>query len=351
MAFSEPGRYRLCLQVSSQGVCTTDVLHVDAGRDLSIEEAPEVWFQETINVGDDGATAKAMIVGGNQRSYRVAVYYGFLGSDQWNGLLDLGERSAGSFRKAITGLRANQDYHYRFLIDEKHWTPSLVFRTEEPPDKRMSLLYQESELRFHVPKDESLDDVWMAVDFDDSKWEKTVNYVQDKTPGLGVTYVSNIASQSGTSAYGRMSFHLDDVASLRDASISVRFNDAVVVYVNGQEVARSELAPEKIHWQSSSLQNIPSRRGHGYWTLGFDEFQHLLVSGSNVLAVHSMHYADNSDGFKLTGRVLITVPSPSEHLLAEPLRGYFDWASDVGLSLTEAHLGAGPDRDGRSNLM
>jgi uncharacterized repeat protein (TIGR01451 family) len=136
---------------------------------------------------------------------------------------------------------------------------------------------------------------WRAASFDDSAWPSgaaelgygdgdevtTVPFV-DVDPGSG-------GDQKNATTYFRTSFHVADTTGISSVMLRVKYDDAVVLYLNGLEVAKSA--------------NIASNPSHNQYASGatpdegaFVNFivdPAVLVTGANVLAAE-IHQADSA---------------------------------------------------------
>jgi hypothetical protein len=115
--------------------------------------------------------------------------------------------------------------------------------------------------------------------------------------------------QGNTSCLLRIPFQT--TRHMREFSImtlNVRYDDGFVVYLNGQEVARSH-APQTLQWNSSATQQ--NSDGAAVQLQSFDISAHLnaLQQGDNILALHGLNIGLASSDFLLSTELLVAQSS------------------------------------------
>ena len=148
-----------------------------------------------------------------------------------------------------------------------------------------------------------------------------------------------------TSAYLRLSFVVQQAEPLDALALHVRYDDGFVAYLNGVEVARSNVhgAPDS---QARALKDRPRRQAVDLERFSLKDFADLIQPGLNVLALHAMNdrvdspdfliqaWLENTD-LQLLDAGYFDVPTPAEvngelslDLVANPtfdvLRGFYD---------------------------
>lgn len=126
---------------------------------------------------------------------------------------------------------------------------------------------------------------WMLADFDDSAWKS------GRAP-LGFGWgneATQIAPTRLTTAYFRHEFEVGDPTGIQHVLLQHCSDDAVAVYLNGQEIARTNLRDDADH---DALAANPMTQ-HGYTPQFVRVPPELFVEGRNVLAaeVHQEHPA------------------------------------------------------------
>ncbi|MEM6472512.1 MAG: lamin tail domain-containing protein, partial [Planctomycetota bacterium] len=128
-----------------------------------------------------------------------------------------------------------------------------------------------------------LETSWRSTSFDDSLWSSG-NGELGYGDGDEATVVSfgSDANDKHITSYFRKSFNLDRTDANR-LSLQVRRDDGVVVYVNGNEVARDNLPAGTIDYETRA--NGPIGGDAESTLISFDLDPSLLVEGNNVIAV------------------------------------------------------------------
>ncbi len=133
---------------------------------------------------------------------------------------------------------------------------------------------------------------WRASAFDDSSWSNgnaELGY-GDGDEATTVSFGSDAANKHITT-YFRKSFNVTDPAGVSQLTLRMRRDDGAVVYLNGTEVARSNMPEGDIAFSTLALSGADEST--------FFEFtldHSLLVAGSNVLSVEVHQVvADSSD--------------------------------------------------------
>ena len=129
--------------------------------------------------------------------------------------------------------------------------------------------------------------IWRAVAFDDRAWSSGAGPLGFGDPGLGTTTRGTVGGQPVITTYFRHTFSLSQVEEIRRLLIELQRDDGAAVYLNGVEIARSnlganpnysQLAPERVndadeliyHYLPLDVASLPPG---------------TLVEGPNVLAV------------------------------------------------------------------
>jgi len=166
--------------------------------------------------------------------------------------------------------------------------------------------------------------------FDDLKWTDAdydiggsggVGY--DENPGFQ-PYISydvsrlmngDIEPGANTTCYIRIPFSVnpEDVGNFSGLSLSVRFDDAFVAYLNGTEICRSENAPVVPGWDSAAGQ--PLAESSAFVRYDTSEFLEELSPDRNVLAVHGMNHLPSSSDLLISVKLEASVAGSGHDLL------------------------------------
>lgn len=173
------------------------------------------------------------------------------------------------------------------------------------------LIGETSQVRVHVPTDDSLERNWTGVDFDDSDWmagQNGVGYDSSETQEIAPLLGFDIQTQLqdvNASAYIRVPFQVDEI-TMDSLEFSIRYDDAYVAYLNGVEVARRE-APVELKWNSQAQRGHDFIEGSQFEPINLTPHLDLLRAGENVLAIHGLNAAAINDDFLITPRLLAGV--------------------------------------------
>ena len=156
------------------------------------------------------------------------------------------------------------------------------------------------------PMDSNPLDAWRNVDFDDTGWfpgQTSIGYGD----GDDNTVLDGMLNRY-TSVYLRHTFTIDNPESIDFLLLNVLYDDAFVVWVNGELALR----------QNINLDYYPSqviaRQPHE--AVDYEQFYISpgLQTGTNVLAIHGVNYRKYDSDFSIDAE-LISVPEPATFLL------------------------------------
>jgi len=150
---------------------------------------------------------------------------------------------------------------------------------------------------------------WNEITFDDSQWATG--------PG-GIGYADEDDStqiQPAISVYLRMKFDLVDTSNITDMLFYIDFDDAFVGYINGTEIARSNIAGSKPAFNTEAS----SPREATMYTGGLpQEFQipastlkNIIMNGENVLAIQVHNRSISSSDLSAIPFLLVGIKDSS----------------------------------------
>ncbi len=115
-----------------------------------------------------------------------------------------------------------------------------------------------------------------------------------------------------TSAYVRMPFALASLAELQTLTLDLQYNDGLVAYINGQEIARRN-APAELNSSSTATASVV-----GVVHELVDVTAHLsaLQTGTNVLAIHGLNGTVDDNQFYILPKLSAVRGIPEESRLA-----------------------------------
>ncbi|MEC7776582.1 MAG: lamin tail domain-containing protein, partial [Planctomycetota bacterium] len=164
----------------------------------------------------------------------------------------------------------------------------------------VELLASPSPATWFVPSGPDLGLSWTLPDFDDAAWgdgmsalgyERQSGYEDDF-----VTDVEGVMHGENGSIYMRVPFVVDDPGTISFLSLSMKYDDGYVAYLNGVEVG-SRNAPGDPQWNSRATRSHPDSAAVVFETLDISSHRDALVAGVNVLAVHGLNASVTSSDF------------------------------------------------------
>ena len=158
---------------------------------------------------------------------------------------------------------------------------------------------------------------WTLEDWGDAAWlsgTTGVGYDYGELIGLDVSAMRG-ANQT---VYIRIPFEVEDPSAIKALTLRMRFDDGMIAYINGQEVARDNAPdPTKETWNSGA----PLNRSDGLAVKPTDysipEFDFLHV-GTNLLAIQGLNNRRDSSDLLILPELLATIAAD-----AEPSLRYF----------------------------
>jgi CotH kinase protein/Chitobiase/beta-hexosaminidase C-terminal domain/Lamin Tail Domain/PA14 domain len=177
------------------------------------------------------------------------------------------------------------------------------------------------------------------------------------TGGIGPLIGTNMQSQMfgvNATAYARIPFSVADVSQLQTLTLRAKYDDGIVAWINGVEVARRN-APTAPAWNSAATAARPNAAAVAYESMDANAAIPALVNGpNNVLAIQLLNVAPTDTDalvlaelaeYEITGIGLhyFSTPSPggvngsdyyafTETPAASVPRGFFDAAFPVALT-------------------
>lgn len=141
---------------------------------------------------------------------------------------------------------------------------------------------------------DQLEQRWTEVTFDDTLWTPNVVAIgYEKSTGYEQILGNDVAAlmhSLNRSAYLRFPFQLTHPERVFSLTLSARYDDGYVAYINGKEVARKN-APAELTWNSGATAAhrdrdaiIPERV-----TILSSDLAGVLQAGSNVLSIHALN--------------------------------------------------------------
>jgi len=147
---------------------------------------------------------------------------------------------------------------------------------------------------------------WAQEDLDDSSWQAGTTGVGYNYPGLIGLDVSTMRN-SNTTVYIRVPFTVEDPSAIRVLTLRMSFDDGMIAYINGHEVARLNApAPGEERWNSGASTNRSDGLAINPVDFTIPKFDFLHV-GTNLLAVQGLNSQTNSTSLLMLPELLATI--------------------------------------------
>jgi chitodextrinase len=156
--------------------------------------------------------------------------------------------------------------------------------TTAGPNSTQTLVAQRSVWRY-LDNGSNQGTAWRNPGFNDASWAQgagILGYGGSGGYGTVVSFGPN-ASQKYLTTYFRRTFTVANAASVQSLLLRLLRDDGAVVYVNGTEVARSNMPAGTITSGSFASTNVNAPQDRQYFN--FTVPTNLLVSGTNTIAV------------------------------------------------------------------
>jgi hypothetical protein len=184
---------------------------------------------------------------------------------------------------------------------------------------------------YSPPSDVAFDDLgqdWLAPDFDDTSWNTTplggVNGIgfDNNTPPSGYTQylgydTAGDMSSATPAAFVRYEFNVADKSAITALTLSMRFDDGFIAWLNGTEITRVnaplDAYPKPRNIGSTTTVAVASA---SYTTYDATSVLSALQDGSNVLAIRGFNLSRSDKDFliqaKLDGGTVERLPSATD---------------------------------------
>ena len=152
---------------------------------------------------------------------------------------------------------------------------------------------------------------WASRTFDDSAWKPAGNGIGFDTDTTYVPYFQTdlkpemYGDGKQKSAFVRYPFVLNGSASVAQVLLRLRFEDGFAAWLNGTLVASNHV-PSSLGWNSGSSATRSDTLAVVFQDYTLDAFSHLLVDGTNVLAMQVLNVATNSTDLLLMSELHLT---------------------------------------------
>jgi hypothetical protein len=164
----------------------------------------------------------------------------------------------------------------------------------------VTLLGPGAPARALVPPNDNLGLDWTAVEFDDTTWVSGTTGIGYDRQTIGVNFlpllglnVEALMYPSNPTIYARIPFRVDNPADWTGLTLRLKFEDGVIAYLNGQEVAGSN-APASATFNSVALAPRTDTAATNFLDFDISAYRGFLFAGTNLLAFHALNNPTNS---------------------------------------------------------
>ena len=157
---------------------------------------------------------------------------------------------------------------------------------------------QETNLRYWVPRNNSLGNNWTRLEFNDSSWQQGPTGIGFEKSASG-TYDPLIATDivdemsDRTSVFVRIPFQLESLEDLNDLTLRMKYDDGFIAYLNGTEVTRKGVGNGAARYDMTSQGHADSQAVE-FENIEISAFVNQLRVGENVLAIQAVNSSTNS---------------------------------------------------------
>jgi hypothetical protein len=154
---------------------------------------------------------------------------------------------------------------------------------------------------------------WTQQDLDDTLWQTGTTGVGYNYPALIGLDVSNMRNMN-TTVYVRVPFTVEDPSVIQALTLRMRFDDGMIAYINGQEVARFNAPePSAARWNSAASTNRSESIAVNPVDFPVPRFDFLNV-GTNILAIQGLSFQQNSSSMLIVPELLATITTKDSSL-------------------------------------
>jgi hypothetical protein len=147
---------------------------------------------------------------------------------------------------------------------------------------------------------------WTSVDLDDSLWERGTTGVGYGYPGLIGLDVSAMRSVNET-VYIRVPFEIDNPAAIKRLTLRMRYEDGMIAYINGQEVARANAPASGTEtWNSGASVNRSEKVAVNPVDIEIADLS-FLRAGINLLAIQGLNNRRSKSDLLIIPELLATI--------------------------------------------
>ena len=192
----------------------------------------------------------------------------------------------------------------------------------------LNLVRAQSDIDYLVPTDSRVDSVWREPGFAAaaagfSMGQAAIGYEADPDSRFAFADLIRTAVPARTiGIYSRAEFELDNASLVQKLTLTMRFEDGFVAYLNGVKVAE-ENAPTNPRWFSAATEARRDRLALDAVEFDISNFAGELRDGINVLAIHGMNQLQDQSDMLLVPELTALVNDPQAEVgfMAAPTPG------------------------------
>ena len=181
-----------------------------------------------------------------------------------------------------------------------------------------TIIFAEDTWKYLVPT-QSVDPEWTSLQFDDTEW-------LEGQGGFGHADGDDntILNDTVFTVYIRKHFSIIDSSAIDDAILHVDYDDAFIAYINGQEVARSNVGcpdvPASYTELASDIHHAQMYQGGSpeKFLIAKEKLSTILKSGDNVLAIQGLNAWHNNATSSLIPFLSLGINDTTSHYSTPP---------------------------------
>ncbi len=195
--------------------------------------------------------------------------------------------------------------------------PRLPGRTQPSESLTHILVPEEAEKKILIPSG-PVSHAWSGSEFfNDRGWMLGAGGIGYDT-GSGYrhlidTDLYDLMYRGQTSCYTRIYFNnvMQDVSQFNIMILRIRYDDGFGAYLNGIEVARSNV-PTSPQWNSTATSENPDGAAISFEDFDISSHMNVLNQGQNILAIHGLSANPSSGGFLISSEFVTEIRDPNE---------------------------------------
>ena len=168
-----------------------------------------------------------------------------------------------------------------------------------------------------VPTDDSLEETWQELPFNDTSWTSiTAGVGYDESATYNTQFgpsgdLDNNLNNVNTTVYLRFPFSVSASSSISELTLKMKYDDGFAAFLNGVRVAGAN-APGALAWDTEASGQHNDDEAVTLIDFDISEHTQLLVDGPNILAIHGLNTSITSSDMLISPELhAIRVTDPS----------------------------------------